>query len=510
MDEDLVLILSNPFPADKRPLGFAREEHQTDSLLKAKPREKFSSFREPLKKVLISHLDNSHTIQKILLSEENTADLKIIKGKSGRELKDRILEIEKFFRTYIETADDELIETEARRIEKRFFEKTGEPSQIDFLKIKRYYEKLKTFNESMIKIWKEIYTIINSLSLLNDLEKISQALASDCIEPSQRLTRFTELFLMELKNYLKIEHEGISKTTGNFVIQMTYNPYVRYSLAGFFGDTVGIISGDIIHDNENIPENIKQSSIAKNIVLETREHKLNRSSIFSTIMHGSRDWNRTTSYYMELPAQEYERNVELFKKSYHVSLSPETHPKAISSTSAVLRQSIGEDLLEAYINMIYGKLHEISALLITKDFPGLDHPVVFLYHCGPLSFFNMLLSTFQYEHLGEIFYLKKDRTTERTFPEGIMKRELIEWWNDTFKDITGEEADSYILYSRSIEMVKKDYRAHYEEAINIRRRETGKGHVGLEAWMKENQRRIFGIRKYHIFKRFLGDMLFEQ
>jgi hypothetical protein len=149
-------------------------------------------------------------------------------------------------------------------------------------------------------------------------------------------------------------------------------------------------------------------------------------------------------------------------------------------------------------------------LLITKDFPGLDNPFVFLYHCGPIAFFNILLSTLQHEHLGEIFYLKKDRSTERTYPEAIIKREIIEWWNDTFNKMTGEEADSYILYSRAIEMVKKDYRAHYEDAINLRRRETGKGHVGLDAWMKENQKRIFGIRKVHIFKRFLGNIWIEQ
>ncbi|MDH5656771.1 MAG: hypothetical protein OEZ34_12740 [Spirochaetia bacterium] len=509
MNEDLLLILSNPFPQDKRLLGFAREEHRSDSILKAKPNEKFSSFREPLTDVMSPHIENAKAIQKIFFSGEDATNSRISAGKAGIDLNEKLLEIDKFFRTYIETAKDDLIENEARRLEKRYFEKTGVPSQLNFIKMKRFYEKLKTFNESATKIWKEIYGIINSLSLSDKFSKISNSAVEEHIEPSLKLSRFTDLFLTELHKYLKIESEGVNKNTGAHIAELSYDPYARYNLAGFFGDTADNFRDGSFQNQDSIPENIKKSSIAKNIVLETREQKLNRSSTFSTAMLGSRDWNRTTDYYMELAAQEYEESLELFRRSYHVSLTDEDRNNPVSSSSAVLRKSIGDEYLEPYINMLYGKLHDISALLITSDFPGLDHPLVFLYHCGPVAFLNILHLTLQQERIGEIFYLKKDRSTERTYPESILKREIIEWWNDTFKDLSGEDVDSYVLYSRALEMIKKDFRAVYEEGINIRMRETGKGHVGLDLWLKENQKRIYGIRKLFVFKRFIGNIGFD-
>lgn len=513
MEEDLALLLENPFPEERKLPQLTNRNFTSQSILPNRPEDKFLIFKNRISTALEIHLNTTKSIRKLLFDTDHVSDIRAILSQYGIDLEGHLNDLDKAYRTYIETAIDNLLDNEARRMERRFFPKTNIKEHIDFLKLKRYYEKIKTFNDIAQTLWREIQKSIDRISIIPETGKLSQEISEQHLSVILNMVRKTDAYLSALKLYMNIDSETIDPLTGSCHIVMTYNPQIQYTIPAFFGeeserDIPEIPSSE--QQEETIKKAEKSSSIAKNIVLETREHKLNRSSIFSTIIPGSRDWNRTPSYYMELPVREYEEEMEKFKIAYHVSIKSESRTSTFQNTAIMSRKNYGASVIEDYVNLIFIKLREIATNLLRKDFPGQESPMIFLYHCGPKTIYNILISTLQQENIGEIFYLKNNKTTEKEFPNGILKREVIEWWNEMFQEISGEAIDSFVVYSRAVEMVKKDYRASYEEALALRKKETGKGYAGFEEWLLENQKRIFGIRKIEVYKRFVGDVWFDK
>ncbi|MBI3396504.1 MAG: hypothetical protein HY042_11755, partial [Spirochaetia bacterium] len=252
-----------------------------------------------------------------------------------------------------------------------------------------------------------------------------------------------------------------------------------------------------------------EGSIAKNIVLETRERRLNSASILSVPLLGSRDWNRSPHYAFEVPVKYYDECVENFNKAYHVNLKEDILAAPLPSAAALVRSGAGQAQFGEYVEAIRGTLEELADEVLRVDFPGTEKPLVFLYHCGPNAFYNMLLYVLRQRKQGEIFYVDSTNNTVREYPDELIRKCLIDWWTGRFAALSGEDVDSYLTYSRSIEMVKKDYRLLQEHGMQqLKREQPHTRYAEREKWIKENHARVFGIRKLEIFKRFLTGTVF--
>src|SRR5690606_22819831 len=116
---------------------------------------------------------------------------------------------------------------------------------------------------------------------------------------------------------------------------VTYNPEIVYTIAAFFGekpqpkqkadkpeDSLPLVDREI-----SGPE----GSLARSIVLETMEHRLNRASFFQCDLIGSRDWNRTHHYVMQVPVAYYDECVNNFRRAYQVNLDPDNVKTAMAA-----------------------------------------------------------------------------------------------------------------------------------------------------------------------------------
>ncbi|MCB1323184.1 MAG: hypothetical protein KDK34_23200, partial [Leptospiraceae bacterium] len=85
------------------------------------------------------------------------------------------------------------------------------------------------------------------------------------------------------------------------------------------------------------------------------------------------------------------------------------------------------------------------------------------------------------------------------------------WWKKYFQDVAGENVDSYLTYSRQLEMVKREYRILYEEGVQMRKKEQpGVTYLGVEKWLRDNRNRVFGPRKVEIFRRFISGTVLDE
>ena len=96
----------------------------------------------------------------------------------------------------------------------------------------------------------------------------------------------------------------------------------------------------------------------------------------------------------------------------------------------------------------------------------------------------------------------------REIPEEIIKKLLIDYWNKKMKSLTNEDVDSYITYSRAVDMIKKNYRNFLDRGMEMKKIELPHATYSQSiAWIQRNQNRILGARKIEIFKRFLAETI---
>lgn len=483
-----------------------------------------SAFKRSADLVLRPHWGVADAVRDRLLGPNLQPEIAEAVEPHAEKLREALDLLQKNYRIYVETASNESLEKEASRLERRYFEKTGEPGQLRFLRLKRFYEKIRTFNEHAKRDWREVQKVIDNLSVLNDTRSLAYHLERQYLRSITLLIRQTESLLDDLRLYLEVQEESIDRITGSHKVTANYKADIRYSIGAMLGepeepDNAGPAQAEEgprdweleSAAREREREEERKGSIAYNIVLETREHKLNRASIISTPLLGSRDWNRSPDYNMEAPIQYFEDCVEVFRDAYHVNLDTDNLLLGpLPPGAAQVRRGMGADVLGPYGEMVLELLNTAAIMILVDDFPGIEKPEVFLYHCGPNVFYRILLGELKQRGIGEMFHLDGNKQSVREFPEELLKKLLIDWWNERFDRLSGEEVDSYLTYSRQLEIVRREYRILYEEGVALRKREQpGANYLGVEKWLKENRNRVFGLRKVEIFKRFIPGTILE-
>jgi hypothetical protein len=475
-------------------------------------------FQRPIDGVLRPHWSTVEVIRDRLLSDTLPPDVSTAVGQFSEKLKESLAKLQKSFQIYVETSAEQSLLKEASRLERRYFEQTNQPRQIQFLKLKRMYEKIRTFNESAKNTWREIQKVLDTLSVIKTTQSIAIEIEKEYYRPLTLLMRQTEHFLDEVRSYLKIQEEVVDPITGSHKITVAFDETLQYTIPEVLGEIerdveteAGTTANSKIDEVLNRPGQELGGSVALNIVIETREHKLNRSSMIAVPLLGSRDWNRSPAYSMEVPIKYFEECIQQLKSAYHVNVDEDDllHTP-MSTAAAVVRKGQGEQAIVAYHDLITENLDDTAVRILIDDFPGVEKPDVFLYHCGPNVFYRVLVNELRAVGIGAMFFLDEANNSVREYPEEFLKKVLIDWWNHRFAHLSGEDVDSYLTYSRQVEMVKREYRILYEEGVSLRKREhPGVSYLGVERWLKENKRRVFGPRKMEIFRRYISGTVIE-
>ncbi|MCB1139672.1 MAG: hypothetical protein KDK23_12985 [Leptospiraceae bacterium] len=516
-DEDLQRVLSQPFALDTMAraeeaafLSTATRTTETDS--ESEINEDVQMFLRPVEMVLRPHISTANMILERLFAPGLEDSTRAVVEQYSDDLKSSTDALRKAFRVYVETAADESLTREATRQVRKYFQEEAGPNEINFVKLKRYYEKIKTFNEKARENWRNINKLIDTFSVIHETRRLVRGLESDYLEPVQKLIRSTENFLGALYRFIEVNREQRDSVTGGFRIDLSFDPSTDYTI-----EALARPDGDEEEETQSEEEDSESEehgppavSIARSIILETKERRIHRASLYAVPILGSRDWNRSQDYSLEIAVQTYRTELQEFKDAFLVLLRPEDQPSSLTPSSAMLKKGSGAASLEPYIDLIEKTLNDETRALLSTDFPGLLHPDVFLYHSGPWVVYRILIATLRQKTIGDVFRIDDQSQIRREYPETLIKKILIEWWTERFKDIDGEQVDSYLTYSRSLEMVRKEFRALYARGVELRKQEQpGGSYLQQDTWIRKNRLRIFGLRKYEVFRRFLGGTMFE-
>lgn len=465
-------------------------------------------FLRPIEIVLRPHITISQEILKQFYNAQKDVKIKKIIQQYGSDLIEKLESIRKFYRIFIEVNTESSLELEANKLVKRFFGDNYNENHKNFIKLKRYIERLKSFYEQASKLWKDVEKLIDTFLYIDETKTIVLNLKQN-ISRISLLNHQTDIFLKILINRLKISDFNYNPSNFSFNANMTYTEEIDYTLEGIYESLSESIQEEIKLTEKKKETYQEIKSPIETIIIESEIKKFYRNVLYTNIL-GSKDWNRTKDYYLELNKEDYQKDLNKFYQSIYIIYDKKTFEESISMFSSVrtgLEKKDIEEIFQYYINMIQGLLNENYQAIINNDFAGIIKPTIFFYHIGANTFYSIIKEDLREKKLGEILYLE-NQLLLREYPYNLIKKILIDWWNELTSLLDIEEIDSYWIYSIHLEYVLQEYLKDYE----LIRKESIKNHISnyqFDEWFKKNYRELLGLRKYFIYKRFYPTLLID-
>lgn len=520
IDNILKKIIENPYeiiynPLSSQNLNIIKYQQEVNESLLSEEETKslfieektiISLFLKPIEIVMRPHITVSQEILNKLYQARKDPQIEKNIEQYGTDLIEKLENVRKFYRIFIESNTDEFLEKEASRLVKRFFGDHFKENHKNFIKLKRYVEKLKSFYELIIKLWKDIQNLIDAIGYIIEIQIFVENLKNK-ISQIQILNHQTQMFLKIIENYIKIQEYQYNSTNLSYTIVVSYFDDIDYTLNGLYNYFTKMISEDLSKMQQE--EVLKKEVIhdVQSIVIESNLKRFYKFTEY-TKMIGSKEWNRTKDYYLELNKQDYEHDLNKFYQAVHVIYNEETFEEALqvySSKRTPMEKTKLEEIFLYYINMIQDVFNENYQMIIYEDFRGINHPAIFFYHIGVNTFYNIIKEDLRERKLGEILFLD-NQVLVREYPYNIIKKILIDWWEDLTNLLDFEEVDSYWIYSLQLNIVLKKYLSDYEIIKNHTKQTV---YFDLDKYFFDHYKELIGIRKFYIYKRFYPTLLFN-
>ncbi|MBW7858583.1 MAG: hypothetical protein H3C43_09915 [Leptonema sp. (in: Bacteria)] len=123
-------------------------------------------FKRPIELVLRPHATVSQIILTRMYEARSEPTLMNIVERYGSDLVEKLEEIRRYYRLLVETCADTLLDREALRLVKRFFAEEADENQKDFIKLKRFYEKIRAFQTITEDRWGDIQKLIDTFAII--------------------------------------------------------------------------------------------------------------------------------------------------------------------------------------------------------------------------------------------------------------------------------------------------------------------------------------------------------
>ncbi|MFN3603362.1 MAG: hypothetical protein ACK4UJ_01495 [Leptonema sp. (in: bacteria)] len=524
-DDFLEKILKNPFlyifsfkekiPPNLDPKTNFLEEGDISEILYSEEKKIINLFLRPIEIILRPHISVSQELLNRISMMNRDPTTKNIIEKYGSDFVEKLEMIRRFYRIFIEACQTSYLEKEADKLVKRFFGDHFTENHKNFIKLKRYFEKLKSFHENSSTLWKDILNLLETFIYIRETKSIMETVKERYIPNLLTLIRQTDTFLQLLQKYLKINQIHFEPANKSYTIHLTYDDTIDYTLQGFYESFLQPTRKNRDTKIEKVEitslNNIESNKTKETLSLYLGTSKSNNNKI-STYDMGSKDWNHSKEYFLELDNEEYQRDIEKFKESFYVVLSKKNFEESLEIHSTNQKKITNEQFLEfldQYVLLLEAFCSEIYNNIVENDFKGILKPPIFFYHIGAKTIYTILTEELKNKNLGEILYIKNNLIF-REYPYGIIKKIFINWFNDLVMVLDREEIDSYSIYSQQKEFILSEYLKDYERISDYFKKNLR--HLNLkemDRWFIKNYKMVLSISKFYVYKRFFPEILFD-
>lgn len=243
LDTFLKRLIENPFlylfefPKEKPTISnyvsniFDKED--ISDILYLEEKKILQQFLRPIEIILRPHVSLSQDILNIFYKRKNIPTVQKILDQYGSDLLEKLENIRKFYRIFIEANTNNSLEMEANKLVKRFFGDNYSENHKNFIKMKRYIERLKSFYEQVSKLWKDVEKLLETFLYIEETKNIAEDIKNRLKEIAL-LNHQTDIFLKLLSKHLKIREFLYNPISFSYSANMTYEEDIDYTLEGIY------------------------------------------------------------------------------------------------------------------------------------------------------------------------------------------------------------------------------------------------------------------------------------
>jgi hypothetical protein len=233
-------------------------------------------------------------------------------------------------------------------------------------------------------------------------------------------------------------------------------------------------------------------------------------------IRGSRTWNTREPYILSLKTDDLQKEKEYLKSSFYFIKEWNGEDAMRDAIREHLvqfvrrpQQTIQPDL-EHYIYTTL--IAEIQKILSLFQFTG-ETGHLFIYHCGPMTVYRMIMSTLQHRKCGFCYRLEPGNRSVRFFPEEFIKEKILGWLEENI-NILNLPFDSIQHLNEIKNTVAKKYSIdvkrfnHTVEQINMKLGQDTQ--VNRDKLLSLKGEELFGLSAIEVYKRFIDRTIFHR
>ncbi len=350
--------------------------------------------------------------------------------------------IERIYEDFITTQSYQNIEKIAKQDYPRFFPAMElDHQRMQFLILKEIFLRLREVNSHIRKEWKDLASNIKVMTLANESGAFV-ARCEDIIRNGINCCKDADLFLEFLAAILYIPRKDFDVLEKDIINRIYFRDSYDYDYKSQFK-----LEPSVKPRNSNTQQESKNNkNHDKKIALEestghsekdNQGHNVN-PEITEKIRNlyrvpGKSSWNTKEPYIIKIDPVKLDHNINDLKSS--IVFIPES--KSHEAVDALVKRAMIRSM-HAEINGITIRYEEFIFKTIIKLVQNITSTYkeicedmdLFIYHCAPMTVYNILLRRFHKESIGVIFKKISKLKIARILPSEYIKSLVMVWFNE--------------------------------------------------------------------------------
>ncbi len=472
--------------------------------------ERITPFKQGFFDFLDQQVTHSTACQQLLLSNivsrEDRMKLQAVSANIDKGLS----EIQSGTRKLRSNLNLAHLEKEADREYHAFFEGEPQENQRRFLQFFKTFEYLLSFWREASALWIDINNKFRASEIQNDTD-FQKQFALYRMNPALEGMEGLQVFLTRMARILfgtssMVTRDGKEKKLNRATRYIPEIEY-RYSIV-FMPNLEETLRGTGAEARlDNIPGLEESRAPARKPAAAAPAKKTDPADSPRLNASGTQPWNNNPFYYLSYDPYLLDRERENYPEVVHF----DTHMGADHDTirgdiirnftrkSRALEPDQIEDEYANFLQTYFDLVVDISMLNVGV---GPNDRLLFLFHLGPQTFFNLTRRFLQEAKTGT-FHRKKAaaRVVVKYLPVELMKKILIAWWRKMVLQKIGPEKDDYSALKRIARQIRGNFERVAMAAVQNRPEFKGKTIADILASEQINE--IFGGPALIVLRRFL-------
>ncbi len=430
--------------------------------------EELADFKNGIVPFMEKFLENIRMLYALLYSNIITDSEKKTLFDEIKEIDFILKEIQNRTRNLIIEFTKENIESEARRSYYSFFQGNPDDNKYNYIILTIYSLKLREYYD---------YLYLHLSSIKNKvIQKIS--------DKSQFYFQFIEVYLKTIfiklsKIFLLLEKLNLilnidkeifkliksKKTQILYQNYIRYNPQIKYRFSLIFAEDLSEFQEKQTTESVQIKKEEEKTLPKKEIKKEVKqENVITKSSIRNNILDtsGNHIWNSSMYYFLSYDPQKIKREEEecfqnVFYIDNHLGATEEKNRSEVIRTFLKKEKIIPSDEAKEKYKNFLNILFQLNKDILIFNFQIEENEsALFLYHLGPLAFFDIIKKYLLNLQTGGIHQIIKKNTIRKVIPLEFIKKHLFEWWIDEVMEKTSSELrNNYEIYVKLASYIQR-------------------------------------------------------